>query len=175
MPHIDSPLQEPHPRHASATIVITEREYIPPMAGEARFSREMAAARGLHGDPAQVRRDSPDPGRRHDGRLHLAAIFPRRAGRRLLEVLLYTHTVLYSTVRAYSAQPMAWSYMHRVCQSSSPRRCMGGGILHSSRETAVHASRARYDTYSCARSGGGINWWDASQRASSKRGNAVQR
>ena len=79
--------------------------------GEARFSREMAAERGRHEDPAQARRDSPDPGRRHDGRLHLAAIFPRRAGRRLLEVLLYTQ---YSTVRAYSAQPMAWSYMHRV-------------------------------------------------------------
>eukprot|EP01048_Picozoa_sp_COSAG05_P003445 COSAG05_NODE_158_length_15673_cov_23.898946_5_plen_91_part_00 len=31
MPHIDSPLQEPHPRHASATIVTTEREYIPHM------------------------------------------------------------------------------------------------------------------------------------------------
>ena len=30
MPNIDSPLQEPHPRHASATIVTTEREYIPP-------------------------------------------------------------------------------------------------------------------------------------------------
>ena len=45
------------------------------MAGEARFSREMAAARGLIGDPAQARRDSPDPGRRHDGRGHLAAIF----------------------------------------------------------------------------------------------------
>ena len=30
MPHIDSPLQEPHPRHASATIATTEREYIPP-------------------------------------------------------------------------------------------------------------------------------------------------
>eukprot|EP01048_Picozoa_sp_COSAG05_P003450 COSAG05_NODE_158_length_15673_cov_23.898946_10_plen_117_part_00 len=30
MPHIDSPHQEPHPRHASATIVTTEREYIPP-------------------------------------------------------------------------------------------------------------------------------------------------
>ena len=44
------------------------------MAGEARFSREMAAARGLIGDPAQARRDSPDPGRRHDGRGHLAAI-----------------------------------------------------------------------------------------------------
>ena len=51
------------------------------MAGEARFSREMAAARGLIGDPAQARRDSPDPGRRHDGRGHLAAIFARRAGR----------------------------------------------------------------------------------------------
>ena len=44
------------------------------MVGEARFSREMAAARGLIGDPAQARRDSPDPGRRHDGRGHLAAI-----------------------------------------------------------------------------------------------------
>ena len=49
------------------------------IAGEARFSREMAAARGLIGDPAQARRDSPDPGRRHDGRGHLAAIFRRRA------------------------------------------------------------------------------------------------
>ena len=39
--------------------------------GEARFSREMAAARGLIGDPAQARRDSPDPGRRHDGRGHI--------------------------------------------------------------------------------------------------------
>ena len=48
------------------------------MAGEARFSREMAAARGLNEDLAQARRDSPDPGRRHDG---LAAIFRRRAGR----------------------------------------------------------------------------------------------
>ena len=55
------------------------------MAGEARFSREMAAARGLNGDPAQARRDSPDPGRRHDGRGHLAAIFWRRAGRAAAE------------------------------------------------------------------------------------------
>ena len=43
------------------------------MAGEARFPREMVAARGLNGDPAQARRDSPDPGRCHDGRGHLAA------------------------------------------------------------------------------------------------------
>eukprot|EP01048_Picozoa_sp_COSAG05_P029922 COSAG05_NODE_10107_length_582_cov_4.869565_1_plen_81_part_00 len=51
------------------------------MAGEARFSREMTAARGLIGDPAQARRDSPDPGRRHDGRGHLAAILlPSAAG-----------------------------------------------------------------------------------------------
>ena len=57
------------------------------MAGEARFSREMAPARGLIGDPAQARRDSPDPGRRHDGRGHLAAgtIFWRRAGRAAAE------------------------------------------------------------------------------------------
>ena len=55
------------------------------MAGEARFSREMAAARGLIGDPAQARRDSPDPGRRHDGRGHPAAIFWRRAGRAAAE------------------------------------------------------------------------------------------
>ena len=48
------------------------------MAGEARFSPEMAATRGLHGDPAEARRDSPDPGRRHDGRLHLAATVPHR-------------------------------------------------------------------------------------------------
>ena len=41
------------------------------MARAARFSREMAAARGLHGDPAQARRDSPDLGQRHDGRLNL--------------------------------------------------------------------------------------------------------
>ena len=45
----------------------------------------MAAARGLIGDPAQARRDSPDPGRRHDGRGHLAAIFWRRAGRAAAE------------------------------------------------------------------------------------------
>ena len=57
------------------------------MAGEEKNAGEMAAARGLHGYPTQARRDSPDPGRRHAGRLHLAAIFPRRAGRRLLEVL----------------------------------------------------------------------------------------
>ena len=62
---------------------------------EARFSREMAAARGPHGDPAQARRNSPDPGRRHDGRLHLAAIFLRRAGRRRAGSTA-THTVQYS-------------------------------------------------------------------------------
>ena len=61
------------------------RENVGEMAGEARFSREMAAARGLIGDPAQARRDSPDPGRRHDGRGHLAAIFWRRAGRAAAE------------------------------------------------------------------------------------------
>ena len=52
------------------------------MAEEARFSREMAAARSVHGDPAEARRDSPEPGRRHDGRLHLAATVPRRAAGR---------------------------------------------------------------------------------------------
>ena len=57
------------------------RENVGEMAGEARFSREMVAARGLNGDPAQARRDSPDRGRRHDGRGHLAAIF-RGAGPR---------------------------------------------------------------------------------------------
>ena len=57
------------------------RKNVGEMAGEARFSREMATARGLNGDPAQARRDSPDPGRRHDGRGHLAAILRRRAGR----------------------------------------------------------------------------------------------
>ena len=46
------------------------RKNVGEMAGEARLSREMAAARGLNGDPAQARRDSPDPGRRHDGRGH---------------------------------------------------------------------------------------------------------
>ena len=61
------------------------RRNVGEMAGEARFSREMAAARGLIGDPAQARRDSPDPGRRHDGRGHLAAIFWRRAGRAAAE------------------------------------------------------------------------------------------
>ena len=44
----------------------------------------MAAARGLNGDPAQARRDSPDPGRRHDGRGHLAAIFRAARAARLL-------------------------------------------------------------------------------------------
>ena len=47
------------------------RKNVGKMVGEARFSREMAAARGLIGDPAQARRDSPDPGRRHDGRGHI--------------------------------------------------------------------------------------------------------
>ena len=61
------------------------RNNVREMAGEGRFSREMAAARGLIGDPAQARRDSPDPGRRHDGRGHLAAIFWRRAGRAAAE------------------------------------------------------------------------------------------
>ena len=55
------------------------------MAGKAGFSREMAAAPCVNGDPAQARRDSPDPGRRHDGRGHLAAIFWRRAGRAAAE------------------------------------------------------------------------------------------
>ena len=67
------------------------RNNVGEMAGEARFSREMVAARGLNGDPAQARRDSPDPGRRHDGRGHLAAIFRRRALPAGLEVLLRTH------------------------------------------------------------------------------------
>ena len=57
------------------------RKNVGEMAEEARFSREMAAARGLIGGPAQARRDSPDPGRCHDGRGHPAAIFGRRAGR----------------------------------------------------------------------------------------------
>ena len=56
-------------------LVKNDTENVGEMAGEARFVREMAAARGLNGDPAQARRDSPDPGRRHDGRGHLAAIF----------------------------------------------------------------------------------------------------
>ena len=67
------------------------------MAGEARFSREMAAARGLHGDPAQARRDSPDPARRHDGRLHLAATVPRRAAGRG-RIRIATHAVYDTTV-----------------------------------------------------------------------------
>ena len=57
------------------------RKNVGEMVGEAWLSREMAAARGLIGDLAQARRDSPDPGRRHDGRGHPAAIFGRRAGR----------------------------------------------------------------------------------------------
>ena len=61
-------------------LVKNDTENVGEMAGEARFSREMAAARVLIGDPAQARRDSPDPGRRHDGRGPLAAIFWRRAG-----------------------------------------------------------------------------------------------
>ena len=59
-------------------LVKNDTENVGEMAGEARFSREMTAARGAHGDPAEARRDSPDPGRRHDGRLHLAATVPRR-------------------------------------------------------------------------------------------------
>ncbi len=60
------------------------RRNVGEMAGEARFSREMTAARGLIGDPAQARRDSPDPGRRHDGRGHPAAIFRAARAARLL-------------------------------------------------------------------------------------------
>ena len=67
------------------------------MAGEARFSPEMAATRGLHGDPAEARRDSPDPGRRHDGRLHLAATVPRRAAGRG-HIRIATHAVYDTTV-----------------------------------------------------------------------------
>ena len=55
------------------------RRNVGEMAGEARFSREMAAARGLNGDPAQARRDSPDPGRRHDGRGHLPSRYVTNA------------------------------------------------------------------------------------------------
>ena len=82
----------PHPPHlpirrqaARDGVSQERRRNVGEMAGEARFSREMAAARGLIGDPAQARRDSPDPGRRHDGRGHLAAIFRRRAGRAAAE------------------------------------------------------------------------------------------
>ena len=60
-------------------LVKNDTENVREMAGEARFSREMVGTRGLIGDPAQARRDSPDPGRRHDGRGHPAAIFWRRA------------------------------------------------------------------------------------------------
>ena len=71
--------------HARDGVSQESRKNVGEMAGEARFSREMAVARGLNGDPAQARRDSPDPGRRHDGRGHLAAIFRRRAGRAAAE------------------------------------------------------------------------------------------
>ena len=78
------------------------------MAGEARFSPEMAATRGLHGDPAEARRDSPDPGRRHDGRLHLAATVPRRPAAaaavatqcttlHFVQCTLYVATTVYDT------------------------------------------------------------------------------
>ena len=79
---ICDPPHLPTRRQAARDGVSQERrKNVGEMAGEARFSREMAAARGLIGDPAQARRDSPDPGRRHDGRGHPAAIFGRRAGR----------------------------------------------------------------------------------------------
>ena len=74
--HVTPPPHLPTRRQAARDGVSQERrKNMGEMAGEARFSREMAAARGLIGDPAQARRDSPDPGRRHDGRGHLAAIF----------------------------------------------------------------------------------------------------
>ena len=79
---VSYPPHLPTRRQAARDGVSQERrKNVGEMAGEARFSREMAAARGLIGDPAQARRDSPDPGRRHDGRGHPAAIFGRRAGR----------------------------------------------------------------------------------------------
>ena len=78
------------------------------MAGEARFSPEMAATRGLHGDPAEARRDSPDPGRRHDGRLHLAATVPHRpaaAARTTdsINLLTFTGLELYTPRLRYSS------------------------------------------------------------------------
>ena len=77
-PHLLSP-HLPIRRQAARDGVSQDKtKYGGEMAEEARFSREMAAARGIHGDPAEARRDSPDPGRRHDGRLHLAATVPRR-------------------------------------------------------------------------------------------------
>eukprot|EP01048_Picozoa_sp_COSAG05_P012011 COSAG05_NODE_1174_length_5617_cov_33.367162_3_plen_131_part_00 len=83
---VSSPPHLPIRRQAAREGVSQEtRNNVREMAGEGRFSREMAAARGLIGDPPQARRDSPDPGRRHDGRGHLAAIFWRRAGRAAAE------------------------------------------------------------------------------------------
>ena len=77
-PHLLSP-HLPIRRQAARDGVSQDKaKNVGEMAGEARFSPEMAATRGLHGDPAEARRDSPDPGRRHDGRLHLAATVPHR-------------------------------------------------------------------------------------------------
>ena len=66
-------------------LVKNDTENVGEMAGEARFSREMTAARGLIGDPAQARRDSPDPGRRHDGRGHILLPSSAPRGPRLLK------------------------------------------------------------------------------------------
>jgi len=106
------------------------------MARAARFSREMAAARGLHGDPAQARRDSPNLGRRHDGRLHLAAAF-RRATRaaRMLEVhstaLHYIGLELqYVHYMVTQFRPDTLSRAHtaaRRCRATTATRCHRAG------------------------------------------------
>ena len=91
------------------------------MAGEARFWREMAATRGLHGDPAEARRDSPDPGRRHDGRLHLAATVPRRAAGRGRSHSVYDTTV-YVVRSHYSVRHYSVHYSVRTSSQYSTTR-----------------------------------------------------
>ena len=90
---------------------------------------EMAAARGLHGDPAQARRESPDPGRRRDGRLHLAAIVPRR--RPAVAAARATDSINLLTFTGLELQ-----YMQDVCMISGvsgPRR-----VAAASRDTRSH-------------------------------------
>ena len=102
------------------------------MAGEARFSREMAAARGLIGDPAQARRDSPDPGRRHDGRGHILLPSSAPRGPRgclneprasdSTDLLTFTGLQLHAR-RLYMH---VWPWCACISDSLHPRRGLGG-------------------------------------------------
>ena len=121
------------------------RKNVGEMVGEARFSREMAAARGLIGDPAQARRDSPDPGRRHDGRGHLAAIFRAARAARLLNEPRASDSIDLLTFTGLQLHAPRLTHVSIFCIARFPRQCISAWetslpspALHSDL-TASHA------------------------------------